>query len=180
MKPDFQPCGVVSHSRPCCRSTSPMPRDRSLSPPTHRRRSRSPERYNDRDAPSRSPGAPAAQAPPAAPAINLPKVVDIDPFRRRERERQLAERALEEQTNGDSTALTKKSTYDPAAEFAKLVSTRSGGAYIPPSRLRAMQKDAEKDKSSVEWQRMTWDALRKSINGLINKVSRSVELDVDP
>jgi hypothetical protein len=123
-----------------------MPRDRSLSPPTHRRRSRSPERYNDRDAPSRSPGAPTTQAPPAAPAINLPKVVDIDPFRRRERERQLAERALEEQTNGDSTALTKKSTYDPAAEFAKLVSTRSGGAYIPPSRLRAMQKDAEKDK----------------------------------
>lgn len=108
-------------------------------------------------------------------------MVDIDPFRRRERERQLAERLLEEQTaagadGSANNAVAKKSEFDPAAEFAKLVSTRSGGAYIPPSRLRAMQKDAEKDKSSVEWQRMTWDALRKSINGLINKVS-GIELN---
>ena len=29
------------------------------------------------------------------------------------------------------------------------------------------------DQSSPEYQRMTWDALRKSINGLINKVCRS-------
>jgi pre-mRNA-splicing factor CWC22 len=77
---------------------------------------------------------------------------------------------IEEQAGGGSTALTKKSEFNAAAEFAKLVTTRSGGAYMPPSRLRAMQKDAEKDKSSIEWQRMTWDALRKSINGLINKV----------
>lgn len=80
---------------------------------------------------------------------------------------------MEEQAgnnDGPNNVVAKKSEFDPAAEFAKLVSTRSGGAYIPPSRLRAMQKDAEKDKSSVEWQRMTWDALRKSINGLINKV----------
>jgi pre-mRNA-splicing factor CWC22 len=27
------------------------------------------------------------------------------------------------------------------------------------------------DKASVEYQRLTWDALRKSLNGLINKVS---------
>ena len=27
------------------------------------------------------------------------------------------------------------------------------------------------DKASVEYQRLTWDALRKSINGLVNKVS---------
>ena len=26
------------------------------------------------------------------------------------------------------------------------------------------------DKSSVEYQKMTWEALKKSINGLINKV----------
>ena len=157
------------------RSLSPLPRDRSVSPPTQRRRSRSPEDYHDRDVPARSPGAPITQAP-TAPAINLPRVVDIDPFRRRERERQLAERLLEEQANeGSTNAVAKKSEFDPAAEFAKLVSTRSGGAYIPPSRLRAMQKDAEKDKSSVEWQRMTWDALRKSINGLINKVRLAIE-----
>lgn len=56
------------------------------------------------------------------------------------------------------------------AEFAKMLSSRSGGAYIPPARLRAMQAEAAKDKTSPEYQRMSWDALRKSINGLINKV----------
>ncbi|TPX63551.1 hypothetical protein SpCBS45565_g06521 [Spizellomyces sp. 'palustris'] len=47
---------------------------------------------------------------------------------------------------------------------------RAGGAYIPPARLRAMQA-AITDKSSAEYQRMTWEALKKSINGLINKVN---------
>ncbi|XP_060191123.1 uncharacterized protein LOC132620462 [Lycium barbarum] len=47
---------------------------------------------------------------------------------------------------------------------------RSGGVYIPPFKLARMMKDVE-DKSSVEYQRMTWDALRKSINGLVNKVN---------
>lgn len=56
------------------------------------------------------------------------------------------------------------------AEFAQLLGSRSGGAYIPPSRLRAMQAEAAKDKTSAEYQRLSWDALRKSINGLINKV----------
>ncbi|CAH9098870.1 unnamed protein product [Cuscuta epithymum] len=47
---------------------------------------------------------------------------------------------------------------------------RSGGVYIPPFKLARMMKETE-DKSSVEYQRMTWDALRKSINGLVNKVN---------
>ncbi|KAK6144022.1 hypothetical protein DH2020_020842 [Rehmannia glutinosa] len=47
---------------------------------------------------------------------------------------------------------------------------RSGGVYIPPFKLARMMKDVQ-DKSSVEYQRMTWDALRKSINGLVNKVN---------
>ncbi|KAF2747630.1 MIF4G-domain-containing protein, partial [Sporormia fimetaria CBS 119925] len=46
--------------------------------------------------------------------------------------------------------------------------TRAGGAYIPPARLRAMQA-AITDKSSPEFQRMAWEALKKSIQGLINK-----------
>lgn len=59
------------------------------------------------------------------------------------------------------------------AEFAKLLGSRSGGAYIPPARLRAMQAEAAKDKTSPEYQRLSWDALRKSINGMINKVNVS-------
>ncbi|XVF29605.1 hypothetical protein REPUB_Repub15cG0136300 [Reevesia pubescens] len=47
---------------------------------------------------------------------------------------------------------------------------RSGGVYIPPFKLARMMKETE-DKSSVEYQRLTWDALRKSINGLVNKVN---------
>ncbi|KAH0646499.1 hypothetical protein KY284_034383 [Solanum tuberosum] len=47
---------------------------------------------------------------------------------------------------------------------------RSGGVYIPPFKLARMMKEVQ-DKSSVEYQRMTWDALRKSINGLVNKVN---------
>ncbi|KAF1001941.1 hypothetical protein AG4045_004560 [Apium graveolens] len=47
---------------------------------------------------------------------------------------------------------------------------RTGGVYIPPFKLARMLKQVE-DKSSVEYQRLTWDALRKSINGLVNKVN---------
>ncbi|PRQ35188.1 putative initiation factor eIF-4 gamma, MA3 [Rosa chinensis] len=47
---------------------------------------------------------------------------------------------------------------------------KSGGVYIPPYKLARMMKEVE-DKSSVEYQRLTWDALRKSINGLVNKVN---------
>ena len=47
---------------------------------------------------------------------------------------------------------------------------RSGGVYIPPYKLARMMKEVQ-DKSSVEYQRMSWDALRKSINGLVNKVN---------
>ncbi|MCL7022495.1 hypothetical protein MKW94_017131 [Papaver nudicaule] len=37
-------------------------------------------------------------------------------------------------------------------------------------KLARMMRDVE-DKSSPEYQRLTWDALRKSINGLVNKVN---------
>ncbi|KAK6166549.1 hypothetical protein SNE40_023209 [Patella caerulea] len=50
------------------------------------------------------------------------------------------------------------------------IMTRTGGAYIPPARLRMMQQQIT-DKSSVPYQRMAWEALKKSINGLINKVN---------
>ncbi|XP_062105705.1 uncharacterized protein LOC133817256 [Humulus lupulus] len=47
---------------------------------------------------------------------------------------------------------------------------KSGGVYIPPFKLARMLKEVD-DKTSVEYQRLTWDALRKSINGLVNKVN---------
>ncbi|KAI0202213.1 hypothetical protein F4808DRAFT_82877 [Astrocystis sublimbata] len=56
------------------------------------------------------------------------------------------------------------------AEYDKLLNMRSGGVYIPPARLRALQAQIT-DKTSKEYQRIAWDALKKSINGLINKVN---------
>ncbi|KAI1106320.1 MIF4G-domain-containing protein [Jackrogersella minutella] len=58
------------------------------------------------------------------------------------------------------------------AEYQKLLTMRSGGTYIPPARLRALQAQIT-DKTSKEYQRMAWEALKKSINGLINKVNVS-------
>jgi len=50
--------------------------------------------------------------------------------------------------------------------------TRTGGTYVPPFKLAQMMRET-RDKSSVEYQRMSWDALKKSINGLVNKVNAS-------
>ena len=50
------------------------------------------------------------------------------------------------------------------------IMTRSGGAYIPPARLRMMQQQIE-DKTSPEYQRLAWEALKKSIMGLVNKIN---------
>ena len=48
---------------------------------------------------------------------------------------------------------------------------KAGGAYIPPFRLKQMQAEIQ-DKNGAEYQRMTWEALKKSINGLVNKVTK--------
>ncbi|PNY28684.1 Pre-mRNA-splicing factor cwc22 [Tolypocladium capitatum] len=66
------------------------------------------------------------------------------------------------------TAEEKQAT--AKAEYEKLLNMRSGGTYIPPARLRALQAQIT-DKTSKEYQRMAWEALKKSINGLINKVN---------
>ncbi len=48
--------------------------------------------------------------------------------------------------------------------------TLSGGAYIPPAKLKMLQA-AMTDKTSAEFQRLAWEALKKSIHGLVNKVN---------
>ena len=66
---------------------------------------------------------------------------------------------------------------DPFEQAAKTaagaaVGGRTGGLYVPPYKLAQMIKDVS-DKKSKEYQRMTWEALKKSINGLVNKVNVS-------
>jgi pre-mRNA-splicing factor CWC22 len=102
----------------------------------------------------------------------IPRVEDVDPARRAERERQLAARmaAVELEKAEGKKGETKKE-FDAVAEFAKLTSSRSGGVYMPPARLRVLQEAAAQDRSSVEYQRLSWDALRKSITGIVNRVN---------
>lgn len=137
---------------------------------SHRSQSRSPENDDQPPATRRRSVSPH----PKSRIVGLPKVNDVDPVRRAERERQLAarmaaneleklEKEKEKEKNGQE--------FDAKAEFAKLTSTRSGGVYLPPARLRAMQEAASKDKASSEYQRLSWDALRKSITGIVNRVN---------
>ncbi|RDW83385.1 hypothetical protein BP5796_04876 [Coleophoma crateriformis] len=77
----------------------------------------------------------------------------------------MADQRVAVRTEEEKQALAK-------AEYEKLLNMRSGGTYIPPARLRALQSQIT-DKSSKEYQRMAWEALKKSINGLINKVNVS-------
>lgn len=57
--------------------------------------------------------------------------------------------------------------------------TKLGGIYIPPPRLKRFDQDCSKDKpSDEESQRTSWDALKKIINGSINKVNTSNIKDI--
>lgn len=114
------------------------------------------------------------RSPPRGRLRTGPPLQDVDPQRAAERERQLRERLLQED---EEAAVVKPLTEEQKqaaakAEYEKLLNMRSGGTYIPPARLRALQAQIT-DKQSKEYQRMAWEALKKSINGLINKVNVS-------
>ena len=127
-----------------------------------------------RSPPSRSPSPRRRRSPPRGPARSGPVLPDVDPQRAVERERQLAERLRQrEEEAAPPKPLTEEEKQAAAkAEYEKLLTVRSGGTYIPPARLRALQAQIT-DKNSKEYQRMAWEALKKSINGLINKVNVS-------
>lgn len=67
-------------------------------------------------------------------------------------------------------ASDKKDDPKKATKEIDPVLTRTGGAYIPPAKLRMMQAQIT-DKSSMAYQRLAWEALKKSIHGLINKIN---------
>ncbi|KAJ5278662.1 MIF4G-domain-containing protein [Penicillium angulare] len=127
-----------------------------------------------RSPPSRSPSPNRRRSPPGDRSRD--DVEDSRPVESRaiERERQLTERVREhERQEAARKPLTEEEKQAFAkAEYEKLLNMRSGGTYIPPARLRALQAQIT-DKTSKEYQRMAWEALKKSINGLINKVNVS-------
>ena len=48
---------------------------------------------------------------------------------------------------------------------------KTGGVYVPPFKLARMMAESNDDRASPEYQRLTWEALKKSLNGIINKVN---------
>ena len=76
------------------------------------------------------------------------------------------EKRREEKEKSPPAALPRK---EPKKDTG-LLGSKTGGAYIPPAKLRMMQQSIT-DKASEAYQRLAWEALKKSINGLINKVN---------
>ena len=74
--------------------------------------------------------------------------------------------------NGPPPSAPPTAAVQPPRERKPLPLGRAGGAYIPPFKLAQMMAEVE-DKEGPAYQRMTWDALRKSINGLVNKINIS-------
>ncbi|KAL9637616.1 MAG: hypothetical protein Q9204_001802 [Flavoplaca sp. TL-2023a] len=125
-----------------------------------------------RSPPSRSPSPVRRRSPPRNFDHSAHNLKDVDPQRAAERERQLAERLRKSEPKPAKPPTEEEKQAAAKAEYEKLLNSRSGGTYIPPARLRALQAQIT-DKTSKEYQRMAWEALKKSINGLINKVNVS-------
>nr|GMD92534.1 pre-mRNA-splicing factor CWC22 homolog [Ipomoea batatas] len=86
----------------------------------------------------------------------------------RDKEENYSRRDMDEENYRDRDYAKKLNAEDSKLSKQEGNSGTSGGVYyIPPFKL----KEIHEDKSSVEYQRLTWDALKKSINGLVNKVS---------
>lgn len=64
---------------------------------------------------------------------------------------------------------SKKELKEDVRQVHTATTGRTGGVYIPPFKMRLIEKSI-KDKESKEYQRLTWDALKKSLNGIVNKV----------
>ncbi|KAL8902366.1 MAG: hypothetical protein Q9207_004750 [Kuettlingeria erythrocarpa] len=125
-----------------------------------------------RSPPSRSPPPIRRRSPPGKFFPSGQGIKDVDPHRAMERERQLAERLRKQEPEVTKPPTEEEKQAAAKAEYEKMLNSRSGGTYIPPARLRALQAQIT-DKKSKEYQRMAWEALKKSINGLINKVNVS-------
>ena len=98
---------------------------------------------------------------------------------KRLRERQKENRGKQEKEKVVDKEMEKKQETNPSKEVIErqnrtvdLLTSRTGGAYIPPAKLRMMQAEIT-DKSGAAYQRIAWEALKKSIHGHINKVNVS-------
>ncbi|GAX83732.1 hypothetical protein CEUSTIGMA_g11157.t1 [Chlamydomonas eustigma] len=79
--------------------------------------------------------------------------------------------SLDLSADGSNEKFDAPSAREPLVVAKKPVNlVKTGGVYIPPFKLARMMADVS-DRSSPEYQRLTWEALKKSLNGIINKVN---------
>ena len=95
-----------------------------------------------------------------------------------ERSKEEGEIHLEDKGKVKTTESDVKKTTKPLV-VKNNTNGRAGGAYVPPFKLAQMMREIE-DKSSPEYQRITWEALKKSINGLVNKINSSNVKNIVP
>jgi pre-mRNA-splicing factor CWC22 len=90
--------------------------------------------------------------------------------RERSRGAEVRDRERPSRMPAPSAALEKEA---PSRKRKSVEMGRGGGVYIPPFRLKQMMAEAADDKNSEQYQKMMWEALRKTLNGIINKVQHS-------
>lgn len=146
------------------RSSSTSSSDGEKSPKNRKRRSsRSAERYNKRRSPSYD-----RRREDYYPKRNYTSYYDVGSSRDRNRERSRTPPRDERRKRSGTPELPKQS--EPPRVKKDLLTSKTGGAYIPPAKLRMMQAEIT-DKSSESYQRISWEALKKSIHGYINKIN---------
>ncbi|QPG75980.1 hypothetical protein FOA43_003366 [Brettanomyces nanus] len=60
----------------------------------------------------------------------------------------------------------------------ELKSPQKSGAYVPPAKLKEIQGNAQFAEGSEDYQKLQWETLKKSINGLVNRVTKENLKDV--
>jgi pre-mRNA-splicing factor CWC22 len=94
-----------------------------------------------------------------------------------ERENQKLDREYREKIGYETHKPKLKSLETEEEIIKKSMINVIGGTYVPPHKRKRAETQVS-DKKSIEYQRLNWDALKKSINGLINKVNISNVKDI--
>uniref|UniRef100_A0A0M3IA76 Pre-mRNA-splicing factor CWC25 homolog n=1 Tax=Ascaris lumbricoides TaxID=6252 RepID=A0A0M3IA76_ASCLU len=71
---------------------------------------------------------------------------------------------LKKKIHGQDNAEKVEQVSKEKKEPLDLLRTRTGGAYIPPAKLKMLQEQIA-DKNSEQYQRMNWERLKKKIHG---------------
>ncbi|KAK0646610.1 hypothetical protein B0T16DRAFT_413856 [Cercophora newfieldiana] len=151
-------------------SLSPSPGPAPRSPPLRRERSLTP-RDDDDSRPPRRDRSPRDDSPPRRRDRSPPRRHSPLPRRDADRYRPIKKERSPPPPAPAAAPKTEEEKLEAArAEYQKLLNLRSQGVYLPPQKLRALQALIT-DKTTKEYQRMAWEALKKSINGLVNKVN---------